>query len=55
MSRKVQASEQIVAKQREAEMFLAKGKTVPEACRTIGGYDQTFYRCCNGYSGLKVD
>jgi len=55
MGRKGQAPEQIIAKLREAEVSLAKGKTVAEACRALGVCEQTFYRWRNEYGGLKVD
>jgi len=36
MGRKGQAPEQIIAKLREAEVALAKGKTVAKTCRALG-------------------
>ncbi len=55
MGGKGQAPEQIIAKLREAEVSLAKGKTVAETCQTLGVCEQTFYRWRNEYGGLKVD
>lgn len=55
MGRKGQAPEQIIAKLREVEVSLAKGKTVAETCRALGVCEQTFYRWRNVYGGLKVD
>ena len=55
MGRKGQAPEQIIAKLREAEVSLAKGKTVAETCRSLGVCEQMFYRWRNEYGGLKVD
>jgi putative transposase len=36
--------EEIIAKLREAEVELARGKKVPEACKQIGVTEQTYYR-----------
>jgi transposase-like protein len=33
---------------------LAKGKTVAETCRALGGCEQTFDRWRNEYGGLRV-
>ncbi|GAB6124895.1 transposase [Humidesulfovibrio idahonensis] len=55
MGRKGQAPEQIIAKLREAEVSLAKGKTVAKTCRVLGGCEQTFYRWRSEYGVLKVD
>lgn len=55
MGRKGQAPEQIIAKLQEAEVVLAKGKTVAEACRAIGVCEQTLYRWRNEYGVLKVE
>jgi putative transposase len=49
------AAEQIIAKLREAEIELARGKKVPEACRKIGVTEQTYYRWKKEYGGLRVD
>ena len=48
-------AEQIIAKLREAEVELARGKKVPEACRKIGVTGQTYYRWKKEYGGLRVD
>ena len=48
-------AEQIIAKLREAEVELAQGKKVPEACRKIGVTEQTYYRWKKEYGGLRVD
>ena len=55
MPRKRFTSEQIIGKLREAEIALAKGKSVPLACKQIGVTQQTFYRWRKEYGGLKVD
>ena len=44
MSRKRYSVEQIVQKLREAEVELAKGRTVTEVCKQLGITDQTYYR-----------
>ncbi len=55
MSRKRHTAEQIIGKLREAEVALASGRTVLEACRTLGITEQTYYRWRKEYGGLKVD
>jgi putative transposase len=47
--------EQIIAKLREAEVLIANGQSIAEACRKLGVTDQTFYRWRKEYGGLKVD
>lgn len=49
MSRKRFTTEQIIHRLREAEVEIAKGKLVPEACRQIGVTEQTFYRWRKAY------
>jgi putative transposase len=55
MARKKHTVEQIIGKLREAEVELAKGQTVLEACRKLGVTEQTFYRWRSEYGGLKLD
>ena len=55
MEGKKHKPEQIIAKLREAEVELARGKKVPEACRKIGVTEQTYYRWKKEYGGLRVD
>jgi len=55
MVRKRFTTEQIIHKLREAEVELAKGKRIPEACKKIGVTDQTYYRWRREYGGLRVD
>ena len=55
MDGKRQTPEQIIGKLREAEVELAKGATVPEACKKIGVTDQTYYRWRAEYGGLRLD
>jgi putative transposase len=47
--------EEIIAKLREAEVELARGKKVPEACKQIGVTEQTYYRWKKEYGGLRMD
>jgi len=43
MQRKRFTTEQIIHKLREAEVELAKGRTIGEVCKQIGVTDQTYY------------
>jgi putative transposase len=43
-TRKRFTAEQIVRKLREAQVELAKGRTVSQVCKQIGITDQTYYR-----------
>ena len=55
MPRKRFTSEQIIGKLREAEMALAKGKSMPLVCKQIGVTEQPYYRWRKEYGGLKID
>ena len=55
MPRKQRSVEEIIGKLREAEVALAQGETLGQACRRIGVSDHTFYRWRREYGGLKVD
>lgn len=55
MSKKKHTAEEIVTKLREAEVLLAKGQTIAEACRQLGISDQTYYKWRKEYGGLQVD
>lgn len=55
MSRKRFTAEQIIGLLRQAEVELAKGRTVGEVSRSIGVSEQSYYRWRNEYGGLKVD
>ena len=44
-----------MSKLRGAEVALAQGEALGQACGRIGVSDQTFYRWCREYGGLKVD
>ena len=55
MSRKRYSTEQIIQKLREAEVELARGRTVGQACRKISVTEQTYYRWRKEYGGLRLD
>jgi transposase-like protein len=55
MARKGHSAEQIVRKLREAEVELAKGATVKDACRKLAITEHTYYRWRREYGGLKLD
>jgi transposase-like protein len=48
-------AEQIIAKLREAEVELSRGRKVPEVCRKVGVTEQTYYRWKKEYGGLRID
>ena len=47
--------EEIIGKLREAEIVLAQGGVVADACRRIGVTEQTYYRWRREYGGLQTD
>ena len=53
--KKRHTAEQIVAKLREAEVELAKGRKVPEVVRKLCITEQTYYRWRKEYGGLRSD
>jgi transposase-like protein len=55
MARQRHTPEQIIAKLRQAEIELSKGKTSAEVCRTIGVHEQTYYRWRKEFGGMAVD
>ena len=55
MAKQGYSAEQIVNKLREADVELAMGMSVHDACRQIGVTDKTYYRWRREYGGLKVD
>ena len=55
MASKKRSVEEIIGKLREAEVALAQGETVAQACRDIGVSDHTFYRWRQQYGGLRID
>jgi transposase-like protein len=48
-------AEQIIPKLREAEVDLAKGLTVAQACKKIGVTEQTYCRWRKEYGGIRID
>ena len=55
MGRKIHKVEQIIHKLREAEVGIAKGKSVPEVSKQLGVTEQTYYRWRKEYGGLRTD
>ena len=55
MAKKRHTAEQIIAKLREAEVFLAKGTEMPLVCRRLGVTQQTYYRWRKEYGGVRTD
>ena len=55
MGKRRHTPEQVIGKLREAEVELAKGKTVAEVCRKLAITEQTYYRWRKEYGGLRVD
>ena len=55
MSRKRYTPEQIISMLREAEVALAQGQSVGQACRTLGVSEQGYYRWRKEYGGLRTD
>ena len=53
MASKQRSVEEIIGKLREAEVALAQGETVAQACRGIGVSDHTFYRWRQQYGGAE--
>lgn len=55
MPRKRYSVEQIINHLREADVWLAQGRSVGEVCRHIGISEQSYYRWRREYGGLKTD
>ena len=55
MPTKRHSAEQIVRKLREAEVELARGVTVKDACRKLAITEHTYYRWRREYGGLKLN
>lgn len=53
--RKRFTAEQIIPKLREAEVELARGRTVAQVCKKIGVTEQTYYRWRKEYGSLRMD
>ena len=54
MGRKRHTPEQIITALREAEVGLARGKSVKLMSRELGISEQTYYRWRREYGGMKV-
>ena len=54
MGRKRHTPEQIITALREAEVGLARGKSVQLMSRELGITEQTYYRWRREYGGMKV-
>ena len=54
MGRKRHTPEQIITALREAEVGLARGKSVKLMSRELGITEQTYYRWRREYGGIKV-
>jgi transposase-like protein len=55
MGKKRHTAEEIITKLREAEVLLAKGQSIGEACRQLAISEQTYYKWRKEYGGLHVD
>ena len=55
MAKRRYTSDAIIRKLREVDVFLGQGRTIAEACKTIGVTDHTYFRWRKEYGGLKVD
>jgi putative transposase len=55
MARKRHKAEEIVAKLRQVDVLTAQGTSVPDAVRSIGVTEVTYYRWRREYGGLQMD
>ena len=55
MAKKRYNAEEIIHKFREAEVLLAQGSSIAQACKQLGVTDQTYYRWRKSCGGMKVD
>ncbi len=55
MARQRFCAEQIIPKLREAEVELARGRTVAQVCKKLGITEQTYYRWRTEYGSLRMD
>ncbi|MCO6437609.1 MAG: transposase [Phycisphaerae bacterium] len=55
MSQRRLKPEEIVSKLREADVLIAEGWTVAQACKHIGVTGFTYYRWRKEYGGMKTD
>jgi putative transposase len=55
MPRKIQKAEEIIAKLRQVDVLVAQGNKVPDAVRSIGVTQVTYYRWRREFGGLQLD
>ena len=55
MPRKKYKAEEIVSKLRQVDVLVAQGNKIPEAVRSIGVTQVTYYRWRREYGGLQMD
>ena len=55
MARKNYKAEEIVSKLRQVDVLVAQGTKVPDAVRSIGVTQVTYYRWRREYGGLQMD
>jgi len=55
MSKKRHTTEQIINKLREAEVLIAKDKSIAEVCRKLEITEQTYYRWRKEFGGVRTD
>jgi putative transposase len=55
MPRKRYKAEEIVSKLRQVDVLVAQGTKVPDAVRSIGVTQVTYYRWRREYGGLQMD
>ena len=55
MARKRYKAEEIVSKLRQVDVLVSQGTKVPDAVRSIGVTDVTYYRWRREYGGLQMD
>jgi putative transposase len=55
MARKRYKAEEIVSKLRQVDVLVAQGNNVPDAVRSIGVTQVTYYRWRREYGGLQMD
>ena len=55
MKQKRHNVDEIIAKLRQADVELGKGKKVPEVCKAIGITEQTYYRWRQKYGSMQPE
>jgi transposase-like protein len=55
MPKKTYKPEEIVAKLRQADVLISQGTKIPDAVRTIGVTQVTYYRWRREFGGLQLD